>query len=349
MKRKKAWEIGMMKRSRRFKITSFTTRNDESCYALPTTCHSTAYVLIAVLLATLFGVYGSAWSEETAAKQKKQYPDPHRIHLEARSESSADFLVGEIADWPGFVHSLQGKAQLLQLGPETKLIIGMLKPEGNGDDKANAINILNRQLLEKNLASRAKGAGPTGSETAKLQQTYKKTGDIAELKWLNRSILCDIFPQITRKKRSAELKKITCATCHEAWGSKAWGQLDNAARKDPAKEAVNEGEVTACISMAIVGKKTVEECVEMIKEARRSRIEPYGPLKNIMQKTDTKGETPMLAAVHPEDPYTFKPLLKRLVCLECHSRKRTVDKVMGSDGKVKKIKLFYGAGVETNR
>lgn len=312
---------------------------------LPKASHGPTCALIAVLLVTLLGMHSTASSEVAATKQKK-YPDPHQLHLEARSEGSADFLVDEIGDWPGFIRTLQGRSQVLQLGPEAKMIIGTLRPEGIGDDeKIIVITIFNKLLLEKNLAARTKSIGQSGSETLKMQQAFKQNKGVAELKWLNRSILCDSFPQITRKQRIAELIKISCATCHEAWGLKAWGQLNNVGLKDPVKEAVSESSLSDCISKAIAGKKTVEECAEMVKAIRKSRIEPYGPLKNFIQRTG-ENEIPLLAAVHSEDPYTFKPLLKRLVCLECHSRGRKVDRVMGSDGKVKTIKIFYGAGVE---
>jgi hypothetical protein len=75
-------------------------------------------------------------------------------------------------------------------------------------------------------------------------------------------------------------------------------------------------------------------------------IEDPGPLKKFIQRSDTKGEIPFFVAVHPENPYTFKPLLKKLVCIECHSRERKVDKVMGHNGKVKDIPIFYGVGSE---
>ena len=316
---------------------------------MPKVCRGPVYLLIALSLMALPGVCGSAWSEEATTKQKKQYPDPHRLHLEARSESSADFSIDEIGDWPGLLRSLQGKGASLQLDRQTKMILGVLKPEGlSGDDKAIVINILNGLLLEKSLASRARTLGQPGGETTKLQRTYATTKEVAGLKWLNRSVLCDSFPQLTRKKRSAELKKITCATCHEAFGATAWGQLESAGAANPGKETVSEGAVAACISQAIAGKKTIDECTEMVKAVRRSRIEPYGPLKNIMQRADADSEAAFFATVHPESPYPFKPLLKRLVCLECHSQNRKVDKVMGSDGRVKRIKIFYGAGVGTN-
>jgi len=339
-----------MKRPRRFKIDSSLPRNEGTGCGLPKAFQRLGVLWFALLSVAILGIYGSAWSAEDSSKQKKKYLHPHQVHLEARSEISADFSPVEIRDWPGFMRSLQGSAQILRLDPEAKMAIGILKTDGlNDDEKAIVVNMLNKLLLETKPVSHVKSAGQSGSETKKSEAVYKKTKDSADLKWLNRSILCDIFPQVTRKKRTKELNKITCSTCHEAWGAKAWGQLDDASVKVASMDADSESAVMECISKAIAGKKTVEECVEMVKVVRRSRIEPYGPLQNFIQKSDAAGDLAFFSAVHPEGPYTFKPLLKRLVCIECHSRSRKVDKVIGSDGKVKNIKIFYGAGYDRNQ
>lgn len=57
-------------------------------------------------------------------------------------------------------------------------------------------------------------------------------------------------------------------------------------------------------------------------------MKPDGVWKKYIVRKDTHG-MPFLEAVQPADPYTFKPLLKRLVCVDCH----------GPDSKVK---VFYG-------
>jgi hypothetical protein len=51
--------------------------------------------------------------------------------------------------------------------------------------------------------------------------------------------------------------------------------------------------------------------------------------RNIQRKEIATGTPYLLDAFHPEKPYTFKPLLERLVCVDCH----------GPDSKVK---TFYG-------
>ena len=56
--------------------------------------------------------------------------------------------------------------------------------------------------------------------------------------------------------------------------------------------------------------------------------------KYIVRKEITSGSS-YLDAVHPEKPYTFKPLLERLVCVDCH----------GLDSKVK---VLYGLDTRTS-
>jgi hypothetical protein len=137
------------------------------------------------------------------------------------------------------------------------------------------------------------------------------------------------------EQKAGGLKKITCATCHEAVAERV---------KEAEKAGVDEKSVMACFSSAIAGDKTFEECKQMADLLKSTRIEPYGPLKNYIQRKDAQDERPFFTAIHPANPYTFKPLLKRLVCVECHGQDRKVIAVMGRDGKVKEIPIFYGLG-----
>jgi len=59
-------------------------------------------------------------------------------------------------------------------------------------------------------------------------------------------------------------------------------------------------------------------------------MKPDGVWKTFIVRNDLASESTYLAAVHPEKPYTFKPLLERLVCVDCHD----------ADSKVK---VLYGA------
>ena len=300
-------------------------------------------ISIAAIGIMAFGlIAATAWSEAikwtdggVVTKQGKKYPHPHTIHLEAMSQRTADFSMDEIRDWPDFLRNLQGKLKILPLSAEAKMVISGLKPGVlNSDEKTIVVNEINRLLMDENLVSQLKGIVAFGSETKKSESEYNKTKSKEDLKWMNRNIINDMFPQTFRVVKVKELKKMTCATCHEAY-----------APKEGLKEVVDEKAVMECFSKAIAGEKGMEECIEQAKIMRESRIQPYGPLKLFVQRKD-EGGIPFFTAVHPENPYTFKPLLKRLVCIECHSRERKVEKVMGRDGKVKEIPIFYGVGSE---
>jgi len=279
--------------------------------------------------------------------KKKKYPHPHTVHLEAMSQTVPDFFIDEISDWAAFSKSLQDTLKTLPFNPGARVVISSFKPEDlSSDEKSIVLNELNRLLKDETLGAQVRRIATFTGETRKLESNYLKTKNREDLKWMNRSILGDLFPQITRKERVGELKQITCATCHEAWGPKAWGQVEMGEVKEPYKDAVSESAVMECFSKAIAGEKTMEECSEMANIIKKSRIEPYGPLKNFIQRSNYEGEIPLLVAVHPEDPYTFKPLLKKLVCLECHGQERKVTKVKGKDGKIKEIPIFYGLGIK---
>lgn len=275
------------------------------------------------------------WSDEgVVAKDGKKYPHPHTLHLEALSERTADFSVDEIKDWPAFLQSLKGKFNILPFSAGAEMTIRDFKPAIlNSDEKTMVVNEINRLLTDDKFISRVKGLVAFSRDTEKTEAEYNKTRSKEDLRWLNRNIINDMFPQTLRIGKVKELRKMTCATCHEAWG------------KEEFKE-INETVVMECFSKALAGEKGMEECIEKAKLLKESRIEDPGPLKQFIQRSDTKGDIEFFVGVRPENPYTFKPLLKRLVCIECHSRERKVDKVMGRDGKVKEISIFYGAGSE---
>jgi hypothetical protein len=303
-------------------------------------------VIIAVAAVVIVFFESSTWStEKTTAsllgegvvtKQGKKYPHPHALHLAAMSERTADFSVNEITDWRGFLQALKQKLNIVPFSPEGMLMISNFKSSTlNSDEKAAIINEINRLLQDEKLFFQVKDMVALSSETKRLESDYGKTKSKNDLKWLNRSIITDIFPQIPRIGKVKGLKKMTCATCHEAY-----------APKEGLEVIVDERTVMECFSKAVAGEKDMKECIEKVKIFRESQIKSYGPLKLFIQRSDTEGEIPFFVAVHPENPYTFKPILKRLVCLECHSRERRVDKVKGLDGKIKEIPIFYGVGSE---
>jgi hypothetical protein len=306
--------------------------------------HLNFVLAIAVISLIAYGLNAPAWSEETkwseegvVTKEGKKYPHPHILHLEAISQRTADFSGNEIIDWPNFLGSLNDKIQILSFSAGAKMAISGLKPQAlSGDEKTIVVNEMNKLLVNENLPSLLRDIVTFSRDTGKFESEYSKTKSKEDLKWLNRSIINDMFPQTTRIGKVKELRRMTCTTCHEAY-----------APKEELKEAgIEEKTVMECFSKAIAGERGMEECIEKAKILRESKIQPYGPLKLFVQRNNTEGYVPLLVAVHPEEPYTFKPLLKRLVCVECHSRERKVDKVMGRDGKVKEISLFYGAGSE---
>jgi hypothetical protein len=277
-----------------------------------------------VFVTALMCMSVSAWAEDAVSKQGKKYSHPHTLHLEVMGQGPADFSQDEIRDWPGFVSSLQKKGNAFPFSQEGRMVLSGLKPDSlSSDDMALLVNELNRLLTDENV-----GAGQKG-----------RSGNVEDLKWINRGLLSDAFPQLARKEKGKTLKKITCSTCHEAYVQ---------AEKDAEKNRVDEKTVIECFSNAISGKAEgkgeINECLKMADTLKKTRIQPYGPLRNVIQRSVPEGAIPFFVAIHPEDPYTYKPLLKRLVCLECHGQDRKVDRITGRDGKVKKIQIFYGAG-----
>lgn len=295
--------------------------------------------LVTVIIAlSMTGV--PAWTE-TAPKEKKKYPHPHTLHSEVMSEKSADLSIDEIKDWPVFLKNLQGNLNNLPLGDEARIVIRGFKPENLGnDEKTLVIGELNKLLADERLVSQARKVASLSAETKRAESDYRNTKTREDLRLLNRSILNDVFPQIERKQKIRELGKITCTTCHEAYAP---------VEKELKEAGVDEKSVMDCFSSAIKGEGMIEECVEKANVLKRSKIEDYGPLRNFIVRADTKGEIPFFVAAHPENPYTFKPLLKRLVCVECHGQDRKVTKVRGSDGKIKDVPVFYGLGSDKPR
>jgi hypothetical protein len=277
-----------------------------------------------LLFVTVFlCLYGPAWAEDAVSKKGKKYPHPHTLHMEVMEQGTADFSPDELGDWPDFVRSLQKKNAVLPFSQEGRMAISGLKPDAlSDDDKAMLVSEFNRLLTDETVAG-VKG----------------KVKNTENFKWLNRGIITGLFPQIARKERGKSLKKITCATCHEAYAQ---------AEKDSATNKVDERAVMECFSKAIAGeaagREAMDECLKMADVLRKSRIQPYGPLKNVIQKGVPEGDIPFLVAIHPEAPYTYKPLLKRLVCIECHGQDRKVTMITGRDRKEKEIPIFYGAG-----
>jgi hypothetical protein len=302
---------------------------------------SSAFIIVS-------GLWHSAWAEAGAPEEKK-YPHPHAVHLHARGGETANLSAGEIDDWPEFVRSLRDtlrapiSEKLFRL-ESRMLLVGIRPGMVTEDAKVSVISELNRQIADESLMSRLGSDVTSSPETKEWIAAYRKSGSPEDLRWLNRSVLSDILARVPRKQRKGvELAQITCTTCHEMSARQAGAVANGSA------SAISEREVMDCFSASMGGEKNLEECVEKAKVCRGFKIQGPGPLKNVIQRNNPEGAEGLLVAVHPEDPYTFKPMLKKLVCLECHSKARKVDKVVGADGKIKDIPLFYGAGSRNHK
>jgi hypothetical protein len=260
------------------------------------------------------------------------------------SQNTAELSVSEIKDWPSFIRSLQAglssPASQRLFDAEARLLIEGIRPGMVTDDgMMSVVNELNGLLTDKAVMSRVRNSARLSGDTMAQAANYEKTRSGDDLKWLNRSILSDVFPPVPRKqKKGAGLKKLSCTTCHEMY------QETDEQAKAPGQAALCERDVMDCFSEVIDGKKTAQECAEMAAALKKYKIAPYGPLKNFVQRSNPAELSEYLIAVSPENPYTFKPLLKRLVCVECHDSDRKVDKVNAGKGKMRKIPIFYGVG-----
>ena len=304
---------------------------------------SSAFIIVS-------GLWHSAWAEAGAPEEKK-YPHPHAVHLHARGGETANLSAGEIDDWPEFVRSLRDtlrapvSEKLFRL--ESRMLLAGIRPAMVTEDaKVSIISEFNRQIADESLMSRLGSDVTSSPGTKEWIATYRKSGSPEDLRWLNRSVLSDIFTQVPRKQRKGvELAQITCTTCHEISNDR---QAD-AGANGSASSAIIERDVMDCFSSALTGERSMEECVEKANLLRGIKIKEPGPLKDVFQRSNPEDVNTFLVAVHPEDPYTFKPMLKKLVCLECHSKARKVDKVVGADGKIKDVPLFYGAGSRNHK
>ncbi|MEW6410051.1 MAG: hypothetical protein AB1488_08060 [Nitrospirota bacterium] len=292
-----------------------------------------------------FNINSLTWSEEKKPK-RKEVPQPHPLHLEVKSQDTGDFSLEEITDWEGFLKSLQAKLHILPLSDETRFLIKSYKPYTlTSDEKSFIVNEINKLLTNKTLPSQMKNIVTFSGKTKKLELDYRRTKTIEDMKWLNRSIINDMFAQTPRREKVKVLKKLACTTCHEAWEPAKLGLVEREVPK-PITEGADILEVIAeLIDRGVI--KSMADIEKLIEEKKIKVIKPYDPLKNFVIRSDPKGEIPFFVAIHPEKPYTFKPLMERLVCLKCHGPDREIKEIKGPDGKIKKIYIFYGPIEET--
>lgn len=125
-------------------------------------------------------------------------------------------------------------------------------------------------------------------------------GDILEAKSARSDVVNLHQRHLQSKKTAYQGRNRDCLTCHEMW--------------TPAKNATpKEGWFV----------------MNDVYHPNSARSSAAGSSKRIVRS----GVTPNYGAVealHPADPYTYKPVLRRLVCVDCH-------------GRDSRIKTFYGA------
>jgi hypothetical protein len=294
----------------------------------------------AALLSVLLCVSSAAWAGEARPGPPKKVPHPHAVHLEIGEQSRPELAVEEIANWAEFMLAFRSRLDLLSVSAEVRRLVARARPEAlTVDEKAIVIGEINRLLTLPNASIRRAEAAPASAETTQAAARYRKTQDPDDLRWLHRNLVGDVFPQIARKVRDPELRPITCVTCHEGYAPPEGGRAEV-----PGTPGAEERAVGECVARAVAEGRSIQECLARAARLRAARIESVGPLRGVIQKRLPEGEIALLAALRPEDPSPFKPLLKRLVCTQCHGHGRTVDKVRGRQGEMKGIPLFYGEG-----
>ncbi len=282
-----------------------------------------------LLLGTALCSTALAVDETPTDKAGKKYPHPHTVHMNVMELNLPEFTRDDVSDWPKLVQDLKAAPPALPLSVEARMMLAGLRPmELSNGDRQVLVNELNKILATWTEAEAGKGRPPE------------------ELKWVMRDRLVGLFPSLTSKKPGAQLGKITCGTCHESQVRMAREYMER-----QNLTSFDEKTVLDCFNKAITGEKGFGECEAMAETLKKTRIEPYGPLRNFIQRPRKETEISFFVAIHPEEPYTFKPLLKRLVCIECHGaqRKVKVQKIRGRDGREKDMPLFYGVGAGSHK
>ena len=292
------------------------------------------------LTSALVCLWNAAWAGETVPPKKKQFPHPHAVHLEIVEQGVPEFAVEEITSWAAFLRVFQAKLDQFSVGADVRRLVSRARPEAlSADEKAIVLGELTRLLRQPNAGIVGRPAAPASAETQQAAARYGKTQDAGDLRWLHRHLLGDIFPQIARRARESELPPITCVTCHEGYAPADRGRAEGLVSPEADERAVVE-----CFTRAVAERRSTQECVARADALRAAKIESRGPLSAIVQRPVPEGEIPLLVALRPRDPYTFKPLLSRLACTQCHAHGRTVDRIKGRLGEMKGIPLFYGEG-----
>lgn len=305
-------------------------------------------LMVFLLLTVTFSFRGESVLSAGEGQPVKAVRDPHLVHFEiGRDIPPIGFAVDQIKEWPSFIKSLRSRLNDLPISRETQFLINHLMPTVvNEDEKKVVVGELNKLLLDKELYARVTGKMAFSAETQRLLAQYRHAPTEENLQWANRRIINDLIPETpvvsaeTGRKYN-KLRGINCLTCHESWKErKPYTDLHERARSDEERleQMVATQRITPPPARAVVDKVVPDD----------DFLRQHETLKKFVVRTDKKRQNPaLIEAVRPEDPYTFKPLLKRLVCLDCHGQDREVDRIEHPDGKSHRIKFFYGPIAET--
>lgn len=146
----------------------------------------------------------------------------------------------------------------------------------------------------------------------------------------------------TRAEETAQktiIKNETCLECHDVileWKTKKKGIKQPHRLHLESKKKEYDGRQKMCV--------TCHEAMVLTEEGKGIlEGNVYHPdvasegikLKKYIQRKEVTTGTPyLLDALHPEKPDTFKPVLERLVCVDCHGTDSKVKVLYGFDTKV---------------
>jgi len=316
------------------------------------------FVLITTLLAAavivpIFAGTSSVQAGSVDDTQKSKVRDPHLVHFEiGKDVPPIGFTVGEIKDWPNFVKTLQSRLFDLPFSEEMQFLIDSLMPHLTSVEEQKVIvSEINQFLVNPGFYSQMKAKTTFSDTTENLRKTYLSTKTQEDLKWLNRSIINDLIPQAPRVavaegKKFEKLRNINCLTCHEAWDRNQPGNKSDVNQIGAVPTDLQK--LTEMISAQLIHSRPSPPPKPDKIRADDEFMRNYDNLKKFIVRPKLYGNPVLIEAVHPGNPYTFKPLLKRLVCLDCHALDRGVDKIQHADGKTHRVKFFYGPVEETH-
>jgi hypothetical protein len=280
------------------------------------------------LFVTGFGLPVQAEENVIPESPVKLYPHPHSLHMNVMGQNVPEFNRADVMDWAKLIREMREAAPTLSISPEIQMLLDVVAPtEMSDSDQYAVINELNTILLA----------------WAEAESSEKKVRNDLDLQWQIRARLIHHFPSLALRQPGSELSTMTCLTCHNNEGTQSGTYL-----KQHSLTRLNAETVLDCFAEALADGGKFGECETLAESLNQTDIEPYTASRSYIQRKKNDTDISFFVAVQPEDPYTFKPLLKNLLCVECHGSGRKVDEIRGKDGKMKKIPLLYGLGAGDN-